>query len=70
MYRRKWACVSWWFFSPPCGKNDKHQEWKNKMHVKVLCQMDRWPTKLKGCTKLLEMQQKKHMECDGMNKIW
>ncbi len=27
MYRCKWAWVSWWPFSPPCGGNDKHQEW-------------------------------------------
>jgi hypothetical protein len=24
MYECKWAQVSWWPFSPPHGKNDKH----------------------------------------------
>jgi hypothetical protein len=24
---------------------------RTKMHAKMLCQMDQWPTKLKGCTK-------------------
>ncbi len=38
MYRHKWVRVSWWPFSPPCGKSDKHQEWKNNnaFHVVML----------------------------------
>ncbi len=37
------------------------------MHAKLLCQMDLQPTKLKGCTKHVELQHEKHMECDGIS---
>ncbi len=30
--------------------------------------MDQRPTKLKGCTKHVEHQHGKHVECDGMNR--
>jgi hypothetical protein len=30
MYQQRWVQVSWWPFSPPCGRKDKHQGKKNK----------------------------------------
>jgi hypothetical protein len=36
MYQRKWVCIFWWPFSPPCGGNDKHQEWKSKNACQVV----------------------------------
>jgi hypothetical protein len=39
-----------------------------KMNVKLLCRMDRQPTKLNGCTKHIELQHREHMECDSMSK--
>ncbi len=36
IYLCKWACIYWWPFSPPCGRNDKHQKWKSKN----ACQVD------------------------------
>jgi len=41
---------------------------KAKMYVKLLCQMDRWPTELNGCKKHIELQHEKPMECDSMNR--
>ncbi len=38
-----------------------------KMYAKLLCRMDYWPTKLKGCAKHVERRYRKHMECDGMS---
>jgi hypothetical protein len=38
-----------------------------KMHAKLLCQMDRQSTKLKGCVKHVECQPGKHIEYDSMN---
>jgi hypothetical protein len=40
---------------------------RTHMHAKLLCQMDRRLTKLKGCTKHIEPQHIEHMECDGMS---
>jgi len=37
------------------------------MHAMLLCQMDRRPTKLRGCTKHTKPQHEQHMEYDGMN---
>jgi len=34
----------------------------------LLCWMDQWPTKLKGCTKHAEPQHREHMEYDGMSR--
>lgn len=39
-----------------------------KMHVKLLCWMDRWRTKPKERTKHAKLWHKKHMEYDGMNR--
>jgi len=36
MYQCKWVCVSWWPFSPPRGRNDRHQEWKSKNACQVV----------------------------------
>jgi hypothetical protein len=38
------------------------------MHVKLLCQMDRQPTELKGCAKHTKVRHKEHMAYDGMNR--
>ncbi len=45
-----------------------HKNGRAKIHVKPLCQMDRHPTKLKGCAKHVEPWHGKHMEYDGMNE--
>jgi len=39
-----------------------------KMHAKLLCRMNQWPTKQKGWTKHVEFQRKEHMECDRMTR--
>ncbi len=36
MHWRKWVWVSWWPYSPPYGRNDKHQEWKSKNACQVV----------------------------------
>jgi hypothetical protein len=40
---------------------------RTKMHAKLSCQMDWWPTRLMGCVKHIKLRHKKHMNYDGMN---
>jgi len=49
-------------------KKTNNRNERAKMHVKLLCWMDRWRTKLKGRTKHAKLWHKKRMEYDGMNK--
>jgi hypothetical protein len=42
MYQCKQTQISWWPFSPPHGREDKHQNWNNKKtcHVAILEGLD------------------------------
>jgi len=42
MYQCKQTQISWWPFSPPHGRKDKHQNWNNKKtcHVATLEGLD------------------------------
>jgi hypothetical protein len=60
--------VSWWPFSPPCGRKDKHQEMNNKKIAKLQYWKDCMLIKIKGYVKHVEHQLKEHMEYDGVNE--
>jgi hypothetical protein len=51
MYQRKQACISWWPFSPPHGRNDKHQEWKNTNACQVTMSDGSMANRVKGMCK-------------------
>jgi hypothetical protein len=53
---------------PPHGRNDNNKNGKEKLHAKLLCQMDQQLTKLMGCIKHVEPRHGKHMEYDDMSK--
>jgi hypothetical protein len=50
------------------AKMTKTKNGKTKMHAMLLCQMDRQPTKLRGCAKHTKPQHEQHMEYDGMSE--
>jgi hypothetical protein len=68
MYQCKQVRVSWWPFSPPYGRKDKHQKGNNKKNAKLQYWKDRMLIEIKRYAKLTEYQLEKHMEYDGMNK--
>jgi hypothetical protein len=68
MYCLKQAQISWWPFSPPCERRDKHQEENNKKNVKLQYGKDWMVIEIKGYAKLVKHQLKKHMQYDGTNK--
>ncbi len=51
----------------PVAKMTNTKNGRPKMHAKLLCQMNRRLTKLKGCAKHVEPWHGKHMRYDGMS---
>jgi len=60
--------VFWWPFSPPHGRNDKHQKKNDKKNVKLQYRKDQMLIEINGYAKLTEHQLEMYMEYDGMNE--
>jgi hypothetical protein len=51
----------------PMAEMTNTKNGRAKMHAKLLCWMDQWPTELKGYTKHVKPRHKEHMEYNGMS---
>jgi hypothetical protein len=57
-----------WPFSPPHGRNDKHQEGNIKKNAKLQYWKDQMLIEIKGYIIHVEHKLKEHMKYDGMNE--
>ncbi len=61
MYQCKQTQVSRWPFSPPHGRNDKHQEMNNNKNAKLQYKRNQMLIKIKGYAMRVKHQLKDHM---------
>jgi len=61
MYQCKQTQVSRWQFSPPHGRNDKHQEMNNNKNAKLQYKRNQMLIKIKGYAMRVKHQLKDHM---------